>query len=173
MNQLFTRWTRFDKELSTWATNLVETRGGRWAAVLLAHSGDSQWWLIAGILFWWLGNMHSSETGKQIVIITLIAGVISGLLKQLFKRTRPNTPEYLLYLTIDRHSFPSGHATRVGALVVILSARLPLWGILALTTWAIGVGVSRIAMGVHFASDIIAGLLLGALLGCLMLVWWY
>jgi undecaprenyl-diphosphatase len=172
MNRLFARWADFDRKTLIWTGKLVQSRISRWCTILIAHSGDSQWWLLAGFLFWGLGGEQAREIGKQIVIVTLITGLISGLCKQIFKRTRPNSAQYLLYLSFDRHSFPSGHATRVGALALVLAAGVPFWAIPLIIGWAICVGISRIALGVHFASDITAGLLLGAIIGSILLVWW-
>lgn len=172
MKSLSTFLAAVDNDLTQRSVDLVRHRTARWSAALLAHSGDSQWWIIAGVLLWWLGIGHLSETGKQICILTVITGISSGVLKQLFRRTRPADSTHLLYLSFDRHSFPSGHAVRVGALAVLLSTKLPVWGALISVVWAILVGFCRIALGAHYASDIVAGLLLGALIGILLLMFW-
>jgi len=169
-------WGALDRQLSGRATALVGSPAGRWAAQLLAHSGDSQWWLAAGALFWWQGQGDWREVGMRVVVVTLAGGLASGLFKHLIRRPRPDVGAHgrasLLYFSFDRHSFPSGHATRVGGLVVVLGALAPAGGALALALWGAAVGVSRVALGVHFAGDIAAGLLLGALLGVVLLVCW-
>ena len=78
-----------------------------------------------------------------------------------------------MYLEFDRHSFPSGHATRIGGLMVVLGAMASPWGATALVLWGLTVGVSRVALGVHYAGDIAAGILLGALLGAGLLLFWF
>lgn len=88
-------------------------------------------------------------------------------LKRVVERPRP--------LQLDAHahrlrtpqdtSFPSGHASSAAAMAVILSSgsRLaPLW-----VTLAAGIGLSRVHVGVHHASDVLAGWAIGAAFGFL------
>ena len=161
-----------DERVARQAAGLIRSRAGRWAATLLAHSGDSQWWLIAGALIWRLGTNDWDQVGRRIVIVTLAGAVVSGVLKRIIRRPRPEGEAGLLYLEFDRHSLPSGHATRIGSLVLVLGVLMPVWGMLGLATWGLAVGYARIALGVHYASDIAAGLLLGLALGAGLLLFW-
>lgn len=62
----------------------------------------------------------------------------------------------------DVHSFPSGHGARMGANAPWAFLLLGGWGWLTwpLTLW---VGWSRVAMGVHYLGDVLAGFLVGGL----------
>ena len=162
-----------DERVARKAAGLVRSRTGRWAATLLAHSGDSQWWLIAGALSWWQGTSDWGQVGRRIVIVTLVGAVSSGVLKRIIRRPRPEGEVGLLYLEFDRHSFPSGHATRIGSLVLVLGILMPVWGMLGMAIWGLAVGYARVALGVHYASDIAAGLLLGVMLGAGLLAFWF
>ena len=90
-----------------------------------------------------------------------------------FGRTRPDVIDHLDH--VSSASYPSGHATSA-AVVYLLLAWLapPRWRAAAWTlaaTMIILNGFSRIMLGVHWASDIVGGTMLGiafALLG----VWW-
>ena len=126
--------------------------------------------MAGGALLWWLGTNGWDLVGRRIVIVTLAGALVSGTLKPLIRRRRPGGDAKLFYLAFDRHSFPSGHATRVGGLVIVLGALAPVWGAVALVVWGLAVGLSRVALGVHFAGDIAAGLLLGLLVGIGLLV---
>jgi len=91
--------------------------------------------------------------------------VLDLVLKYIYHRTRP-----MAYFVMAPHSysFPSGHALCsfcfYGVLAGLLSARTkPLaWQLLiwiAATTLVIAIGLSRIYLGVHYPSDIVAGYL--------------
>jgi undecaprenyl-diphosphatase len=161
-------WVVLDERWSEWAAGLVRSAAAeRWLRVL-AHSGDSQWWLLGGGLLWRRGQGARRELGRRIVIATMAAGVASGLLKTLIRRPRPAGKVRLLHLQIDRHSFPSGHAARAGALAATLSPLMPRCARALVALWGAAVGASRVLLGVHFASDIVGGLALGALVGRLL-----
>jgi len=95
------------------------------------------------------------------------SGILVNLLKVFFGRTRPGAlfdrgVVEFLGPTLDSaiRSFPSGHSATVGAVAALawmLAPRLR-WTALA---FALAVGASRLVVGYHFASDVIAGLLVG------------
>jgi undecaprenyl-diphosphatase len=88
------------------------------------------------------------------------AGVLNFAAKQLFERIRPN-----LWLSIapeTTYSFPSGHAmgsmALVAALVVLLWPTRWRWlTLLVGSFFVLMVGLSRVYLGVHYPSDIVAG----------------
>ncbi|MDR7078546.1 undecaprenyl-diphosphatase [Neobacillus niacini] len=89
------------------------------------------------------------------------------LVKKLFPRKRP----YLLIETtkilpnpLKDHSFPSGHTTAVFSVIVPFVLLTPLLAFY-LIPLGISVGISRIYLGLHYPSDVIAGAILGACFG--------
>ncbi len=97
--------------------------------------------------------------------ITMIgAGLLNTTLKLAFKRPRP-MPFYDL-LPPETYSFPSGHSLMsccfFGALAAILSGRIKNKGTRAIL-WIVAagmflaIGFSRIYLGVHYTTDVIAG----------------
>lgn len=127
----------------------LTTLGGAKAMALVA----------AGVLLWLIYR----RLRVQAIFFTLAVGgaaLLNPLLKQIFHRTRPDlwpqmTPEH-------DYSFPSGHAMGslavVGALVVLAWPTRWRWGVtVGGSLFVLGVGFSRLYLGVHFPSDVLAG----------------
>lgn len=130
-------------------------------AVFFAHSGDSWFWAAALILLWFF----SSPSWKQWEVVEFfgmlgLAGVVLAI-KFLVRRERPQGEWGEIYRNTDPHSFPSGHAARAFLIAVVGAALAPLWLVLILWVWAPLVSLARVAMGVHYLSDVIAGAALG------------
>ena len=158
------RWAALDAALSRRALRLVRRQPWRWLATALAHTGDSLVWLAGGLGLWWYGGALAA-VGVRIILTVLLTGAVSSTLKLLIRRRRPSEEPRGFFLRYDRHGFPSGHATRVGGLMVALGVLLPPWGAALLAVWGVAVCASRVALGLHFAGDIGGGLLIGWLLG--------
>lgn len=62
----------------------------------------------------------------------------------------------------DRFSFPSGHTSAATLACVLVGSLHPVL-LLPLGLWAVAVGASRVVLGVHYPSDVVAGALLGTL----------
>jgi undecaprenyl-diphosphatase len=93
-----------------------------------------------------------------------LAGVVLAI-KFLVRRKRPEGEWGGIYRNTDPHSFPSGHAARAFLIAVVASALAPPWWlILLLWVWAPLVSLARVAMGVHYLSDVIAGAVVGAVI---------
>ncbi len=132
-------------------------------AVFFAHSGDSWFWWAALIIFWFLSN----TSWKQWEVVEFfgilgLAGVVLAI-KFLVRRERPQGEWGGIYRNTDPHSFPSGHAARAFLIAVIGTALAPPWLALVLWVWAPLVALARVAMGVHYLSDVVAGAVLGVI----------
>ncbi len=121
------------------------------------------------------------------VVLALVGGGGMGLVlftaKALVGRQRPPLP--FAAVAADGYSFPSGHATGTATIMVLSAWMLTRWLITGWTArvivWAMAIGsalvigYSRVYLGVHYVSDVLAGWLLGiAWAGIVMLVgsWW-
>jgi undecaprenyl-diphosphatase len=140
----------------------------RTIAVFFAHSGDSWFWAVALIALWAGGDSFWKKWAVlQFVGISGLAVLVLGI-KFLVRRKRPEGEWGGIYRNTDPHSFPSGHAARSFMIAVVASGLGPVDTAIALWVWAPLVALARVAMGVHYVSDIAAGAVLGivvALLG--------
>ena len=99
-----------------------------------------------------------------------LTGILVNILKLIFARARPrliDTSGAYDFMSrwgtgYDFTSFPSGHATTMGALAAILALWFPRLSVLSLPACA-AVAASRVAAGAHYPSDVIAGFSLGFL----------
>ena len=142
----------------------------RSAAAVLAHSGDSWLWLVGLGMVWWLGNPVWRTRAATMVAAILVMAVLVLAVKFTVRRQRPEGEWGGIYRATDPHSFPSGHAARATLLAVIGVALGPAWFGAALAVWAPLVVLARVAMGVHYLSDVIVGALLGIGMGAFV-VW--
>ena len=137
----------------------------RTLASFFAHSGDSWFWWAGLLLLWWLGNPFWKDWAVTILIAIVILAVIVLGIKFSIRRRRPEGEWGAMYRNTDPHSFPSGHAARAFLIAMLVSGLGPAWLILVIWIWAVLVALARVMMGVHYVSDIAAGVLLGLIAG--------
>lgn len=92
------------------------------------------------------------------------ASLVAHIMKLLLARPRPDLHAALTAMPADA-SFPSAHTAQITAFVVatlsLRSRRHALWTALIGMAFITAVGLSRIYLQVHYASDVVAGGLLG------------
>lgn len=113
-------------------------------------------------------------------MVALIGFLASGLVAQIFKRLfdMPRPPAVLenvhvLGSAFTSHSFPSGHATSDGVLVLI---PFLLWSLKDWRSWSVAglfvlAAIGRVYGGVHFPIDVVAGLTIGITTTWLLWLW--
>jgi undecaprenyl-diphosphatase len=115
------------------------------------------------------------------VLITLTDQTSVQLFKNVFQRLRPcHDPELQLMVhTVEYcgglYGFVSSHATNYFGIIVFVSGLLKnryKWLLWVLILWGVLIIYSRIYLGVHYPGDVIAGAILGSLIGWLVL-WFY
>ncbi|TDG75180.1 phosphatase PAP2 family protein [Secundilactobacillus malefermentans] len=102
-----------------------------------------------------------------LVNVLLLGGLGNSIIKEIVKRPRPDENPFL-HLT--SYSFPSGHSITAmltfGTLILLIrhlirSKKIQIPLIFVLCIWILIIGMSRIYVGVHYPSDVLAGFLLG------------
>ena len=128
----------------------------------LSRSAESYTVLGLGLL----GALMKPETLPWVMAGLLgFALELSGyyLLKKNIKRPRPFVVRPNVHFHIvppDEFSFPSGHTAAAFLMAVLLSSAFPILTVPAIL-WACMVGFSRVFLGVHYPTDVLAGMLLG------------
>lgn len=131
--------------------------------------------IMAVFLFW---KFRHWKFVLQLLLVITIAGLSNQFLKEVFQRARPSLENMLI--SVETLSYPSGHAmcamSYYGFLIyLVFHIKMPKWlrwAIFALLVFLIGgIGLSRIYLGVHYASDVAGGYIAGLiwLMFCIVL----
>jgi undecaprenyl-diphosphatase len=139
-------------------------------ASFLAHSGDSWFWWAGLAVFWWLGNPLWRPWALTMLLSIIALAAIVLIIKFSIRRRRPEGEWGAIYRSTDPHSFPSGHAARAMLIAVLAIGMGPWWLAVLLCAWMPLVSLARVAMGVHYLSDVAAGAVLGAIAGGIVLL---
>lgn len=137
------------------------------AALAITRAGNGWLYPIASALLLLTSFQNAGRCIAAAAVSLAIAFAIYPPLKRVLARPRP----YQLHgeladgvAPIDCHSFPSGHAMTVAAFSVPIIIAAPPLATPVLISGCVLVSWSRIALGHHYVSDIIAGLAIGALI---------
>jgi len=157
----------------------VMRRMNRWRAprwirlwmIAATRMGDGWAWYGLGALLLTFGGAQRFAAVGSAGLAAIVGIFVFKTLKKLSQRPRPCQLEPHCWATIlppDQFSFPSGHTMTAFSIAIVVSFFYPgLEGILFFV--AISIAVSRIVLGMHFLSDVLAGVVLGVALGCLSL----
>ncbi|MEW6568479.1 MAG: phosphatase PAP2 family protein [Chloroflexota bacterium] len=130
-------------------------------AAIAAHSGDSWFWALGLVIVWVTGEAQAKAWAVRLLAAIAALAAIVLLIKFGVRRRRPEGSWGTIYRATDPHSFPSGHAARAVLLAILVTAWGPPWLAAVLIPWAPLVSLSRVAMGLHYLSDVLAGAALG------------
>jgi membrane-associated phospholipid phosphatase len=164
------RPTRIDIAIANAVAEYTSPRTEQIAGLLTW--GADEHLLLAIATGWWLycrgRPVRQRENSDHILLTTFAVSLAPHLLKSIFNQRRPDR------LTVRGHlhgvpvsgrpldAFPSGHAMHIGALA---SAATVLPRATRNFVWTLGAGLvlTRVVLLAHWASDVVAGLALGAL----------
>lgn len=120
--------------------------------------------LIAAILAWQTGGWRAFET---LSLSTVSAWFVTFCLQMLVRRQRPfecNIYEAKVKMFCKTPSFPSAHSTISFALASAIYMQHNMMAFVVFFLAAIWIALSRVAVGVHYVSDIVVGALIGMLI---------
>jgi undecaprenyl-diphosphatase len=133
----------------------------------VSRLGDGPLWyaLMLGLA---VGGGAEGATAAGQMALTGLAGVLLyKVLKQRCVRERPYVMHDGILLgtaPLDRYSFPSGHTLHAVSMTQIATAFVPELALVLVPFTAL-VAASRVVLGLHYPTDVLAGAMLGATLG--------
>jgi undecaprenyl-diphosphatase len=154
----------------------VMRRMNRWRAprwirfwmILATRMGDGWLWYGLGVMLLIYGGPQRFSAVGAAGAAGIVGILVFKTLKKLSHRPRPCQLEphcWSRVLPPDQFSFPSGHTMSAFSITLVVSYFYPsLEGTLFFL--ALSIALSRIVLGMHFLSDVLAGAVLGVMLGC-------
>jgi membrane-associated phospholipid phosphatase len=149
----------------------------------LTDFGDSAWLIFASILLIVQGStgyrlaksarskaqaLYAGWIGAYLFTTVVFSGLLANLLKRAIGRARPDYfHDHGIFSfapfsgNAAFESFPSGHSTTIGAFVAACALLFPRYRV-PFIACAIWLGMTRVMVGAHYPSDVIAGLAFGA-----------
>jgi undecaprenyl-diphosphatase len=163
-----------DEKAIVAATNLTREHPGlRQFLIVWQELTQPKWpYIAATILCVVIWRRHHLKTRALWAFLTMmVAWNLQLLLKELVQRARPTVSDPVSHA--PGYSFPSGHAANAAAVATIVT--LLVWPVLSprarrvvlvgAVAYALLTAADRVFLGVHFPSDVLAGLIFGAGLG--------
>lgn len=161
--------TELDESAAQWLhTRLVDNDVAGAALRVVSFTGKPIFLtLVVGAPVLWLWRNGARKLVAFLLVVSIGGGLVDTVIKIAVGRPRPAFDEPIA--TAFGNSFPSGHSMSslicYGAVLLVFLPLIPKqWRRLALavtSAWVIAIGVSRLALGVHFISDVLGGYVLG------------
>lgn len=167
----------FEWEVSMiqWLQSWIGTVGIAIASVFTMFGEDLICVAIVGFLYW----CWNKELGKQVGLNLLFAVTLCGMIKNIVLRRRPyfdnegikclkavDSKADIYDISAQGYSFPSIHAAKAVTMYTSLGiyTKKKLWIVILGVILPLLIGISRVCLGVHYPTDVIAGWLIGALI---------
>ena len=173
-NKLMQRCYGVDLRLVEMSNRLSLRRGVRPLFASISRLGDGLFWysliLCLPLMFGW----QAIATSLQMALAGFLGLVIYKWIKQLTERARPFAVSSSISLgtaPLDKYSFPSGHTLHAVTFSLIAIHAYPVlaWVLIPLTFL---IALSRVVLGLHYPTDVMAGAIIGTTLATTIVLLW-
>lgn len=158
------RWCRH-------ANRYGRRRGIRCVFRGISRLGDGIFWYLLMLALVLADGMEGLRASVHMAATGVVALTLYKLLKGWTRRPRPFAADMRIRAwsaPLDEYSFPSGHTLHAVSFSIVALAYYP-WLAPVLVPFTVGVAVSRVVLGLHYPSDVLAAIAIGALLATLSL----
>lgn len=163
------------KNVESWSgESRLCLRCNRWIArrtlarffAIVSRLGDGVFWYATMLAIAAFGGVHGRLAALHMALTGVAAALLYRLLKRWTRRPRPFRAhrEIITHVPpLDEFSFPSGHTLHAVCFTIVALAYFPLLAPL-LIPFALLVATSRVVLGLHYPSDVLAATLIGSAL---------
>lgn len=133
----------------------------------ITHLGGAVYTIASVLILMILSSGDTRKTAISSALALSLSHIPVHIVKKMFPRKRP-------YLKLEKtnfhanplqdHSFPSGHTTAIFSVIIPFILFIPTLSFI-LIPLGVCVGISRIYLGLHYPSDVLAGTILGTCMG--------
>lgn len=165
------RIARHDAGICLRFNRLCSRQGALRYFAAISRLGDGVFWYVLMGALVVLDGMAGLKASLHLAATGVIALALYKLLKQWTRRPRPFASDGRIHAWVaplDEFSFPSGHTLHAVAFSLVAMAHYPALAWL-LVPFAASVAVSRVVLGLHYPSDVLAATGIGSALAALSL----
>jgi undecaprenyl-diphosphatase len=157
----------FDPRLCRLASHWARRRGIHRFFGIISRLGNGVFWYSLMAVLAAFGGTRGIVAALQMLGTGLVAWLLYRTLKLHTRRPRPfraHPDVTARAAALDDYSFPSGHTLHAVSFTIVAVAWFPFLA-LPLIVFTVLVAMSRVVLGLHYPTDVLAGVLIGTALG--------